>query len=85
MMDISDGLLLDAARMARASGVTMAVKRRAVPIAAPEEQRELALRWGEDYVLLFTVPASTKLPVPHTGSAQCKPAQGLRSCSTGCH
>jgi len=64
MMDISDGLLLDAARMARASGVTMAVKRRAVPIAAPEEQRELALRWGEDYVLLFTVPASTKLPVP---------------------
>jgi thiamine-monophosphate kinase len=63
MMDVSDGLLLDAARMARASGVAMAIDRMAVPIAAPEDQRDHALRWGEDYVLLFTAPAGTALPM----------------------
>jgi thiamine-monophosphate kinase len=49
MMDVSDGLLLDAARMARASGVTLAIDRTAVPIAAPEDRRDDALRWGDDY------------------------------------
>ncbi len=56
MMDVSDGLLLDAARMARASGVTLAVDSIAVPIATPEARRAEALRWGEDYQLLFTAP-----------------------------
>ena len=48
MMDVSDGLLLDAARMARASGLTFAIEAAAVPIAAPEDRRAEALRWGED-------------------------------------
>ncbi|MBS0481502.1 MAG: thiamine-phosphate kinase [Proteobacteria bacterium] len=64
MMDVSDGLLLDAARMAAASGVTIALDRSAVPIAAPEARRDEALRWGDDYQLLFTLPASTPSPVP---------------------
>ncbi len=55
-MDVSDGLLLDAARMARASGVTLAIDSAAVPLAAPEDRRAEALRWGEDYQLLFTAP-----------------------------
>ncbi len=63
MMDISDGLLLDAARMARASGVSFAIERADVPIAAPENRRADALRWGDDYQLLFTAPAGTALPV----------------------
>jgi thiamine-monophosphate kinase len=63
MMDVSDGLLLDAARMAEASGVTFALDRMAVPIAAPEQRRDDALRWGDDYQLLFCVPAGTPLPV----------------------
>lgn len=54
MMDISDGLLIDAARMARASGVTFAIDSASVPIATPEHRRTEALRWGEDYQLLFT-------------------------------
>lgn len=62
MMDISDGLLLDAARMARASGVTMAIESTAVPIATPEDRRADALRWGEDYELLFTLPAGITPP-----------------------
>lgn len=64
MMDVSDGLLLDAARLARASGTTLAVDRTAVPIATPEDRRDEALRWGDDYQLLFTASAAATLPVP---------------------
>lgn len=64
MMDLSDGLLLDASRMAGASGVTFALARDAVPIACPEERRDEALRWGDDYQLLFTLPHGQESPVP---------------------
>jgi thiamine-monophosphate kinase len=63
MMDISDGLLLDASRMANASGVTLALASQDVPIAVPEARRAEALRWGEDYELLFTLPAAIEPPV----------------------
>lgn len=63
MMDVSDGVLLDASRMARASGVTLAIDAAAVPVATPEARRAEALRWGEDYQLLFTAPAGVELPV----------------------
>ena len=57
MMDVSDGLLLDARRMAAASGVCLAIDSAAVPLACPESRRAEALRWGDDYELLFTLPA----------------------------
>ncbi|HEX7752376.1 MAG TPA: thiamine-phosphate kinase [Novosphingobium sp.] len=63
MMDVSDGLLLDASRMANASGVTLAIERDAVPIAAPEPRRDEALRWGDDYQLLFTLPRGIEPPL----------------------
>ncbi len=63
MMDVSDGLLLDATRLAKASGVTLAIARAAVPIATPEARRDDALCWGDDYQLLFTAPPGTALPV----------------------
>ena len=56
VMDISDGLLLDALRMAQASKVSLAIDSRAVPIAVPEQRRLEALTWGDDYRLLFTLP-----------------------------
>jgi len=56
MMDVSDGLLLDAMRMARASQVTFAIDSALVPIAVPEARRDEAMRWGDDYELLFTLP-----------------------------
>ena len=62
MMDVSDGLLLDAARMARASTATFAISAAAVPIAVTEARRAEALRWGEDYQLLFTAHPATPLP-----------------------
>ncbi len=63
MMDVSDGVLLDAARMAAASGVTIDVATFDVPIAAPEGRRHEALRWGDDYQLLFTLSAGSVPPV----------------------
>jgi thiamine-monophosphate kinase len=58
-MDISDGLLLDATRLARASGVTLALESARVPVSALfaatlGADRRVALAGGEDYVLLFT-------------------------------
>jgi thiamine-monophosphate kinase len=64
MMDVSDGLLLDARRLAEASGVTIEINRAAVPIATSEDRRDEALRWGEDFALLLTLPAGTAPPLP---------------------
>lgn len=64
MMDVSDGLLLDALRMATASVATFAISSAAVPIAVPENRRAEALRWGDDYELLFTLPAGTQPAAP---------------------
>lgn len=63
MMDVSDGLLLDAFRLAGASEVTLSIDSTAVPVASVE-RRDDALRWGDDYELLFTLPADAKCPVP---------------------
>lgn len=62
MMDVSDGLLLDAARLAGASGVTIDLACAQVPIAAPEARRTDALRWGDDYALLFTAAPDAAPP-----------------------
>lgn len=63
MMDVSDGLLLDAWRMATASGVTFAIDTASVRVADPRRAAE-CLRWGDDYELLFTAPSDAKLAVP---------------------
>ncbi len=54
MMDVSDGLLLDAARMAAASEVTLEINSERVLLGCPVNRRKEALRWGDDYALLFT-------------------------------
>lgn len=62
MMDVSDGLLLDAFRLAEASGVGIALDPQAIPVADPARAGE-CIRWGDDYELLFTAPPSAQLPV----------------------
>ena len=64
MMDLSDGLLIDAQRMALASGVTLAIESAAVPIprSLPNSRRREAMTWGDDYELLFTLPADQPPP-----------------------
>lgn len=66
MMDVSDGLLLDAARMAQASGVTIALDPERIPVAAnlPQDRLREAISWGDDYELLFTLPPETAAPCP---------------------
>ncbi len=62
MMDISDGLLLDAHRIAAASDVELSITSALLPVCArmsalastPEVALRAALSGGEDYVLLFT-------------------------------
>ena len=74
MMDVSDGLLLDARRMARASGVAIELDSADVPLSCPESRRADALRWGDDYELLFTLPAAEAPRVPATRIGTVHPA-----------
>ena len=73
MMDVSDGLLLDAFRMAEASGTSIAIDSAKVPVAAPARRLD-CLTWGDDYELLFTLPAGTAAPVPATQIGAVEPA-----------
>jgi len=65
MMDVSDGLLLDTWRLAKVSNVTINLDSEAIPVASRARLNE-CIRWGDDYQLLFTLPANTKCPVKAT-------------------
>ena len=65
MMDVSDGMLLDAYRMAKASEVTFAIESALAPVAS-DSRRNDCLRWGDDYELLFTLPAESQSPITCT-------------------
>ena len=60
-MDLSDGLSLDLVRLREESGVAAEIDQSALPIA-PGATLADALHGGEDYELLFTTRAGTKLP-----------------------
>jgi thiamine-monophosphate kinase len=58
MMDISDGLSTDLARMCSSSGVGAVVEERAIPVArgvSGSAASQLGLHGGDDYELLFAV------------------------------
>ncbi len=70
-MDVSDGLALDLSRLCAASGVGARVESEQLPQAEGfvrlcdalgASAQDLALTGGEDYVLLFTLPAATRPP-----------------------
>lgn len=63
MMDISDGLLLDSWRLATASDVSLMLDPALIPVADPARFGE-CIRWGDDYQLLFTLPAGVEPPCP---------------------
>lgn len=68
MMDVSDGLLIDAARMAAASGLSVTVALDAVPLSDAlrgfDPDPLAAATAGDDYALLFALPADVAPPVP---------------------
>jgi len=67
MMDVSDGLLIDAARLGHASAVGVALELEQIPLSEPflaalggdRAARLRAATAGDDYELLFTAPAGT--------------------------
>ncbi len=70
-MDVSDGLALDLSRLCAASGTGARIDRAQLPMAAHAGRlcgrlevsaEQLALAGGEDYVLLFTLPAGIEPP-----------------------
>jgi thiamine-monophosphate kinase len=68
MIDVSDGLSTDLAHLCEESGVGAEVDLKAIPSARVGKPArlvppELALHGGEDYELLFTVPASKRVPL----------------------
>ena len=75
VIDVSDGLGIDSARLARASGVRLVLESQRIPISpalaafAAEgggDPVEIALAGGDDYELLFTLPpeAATQIASP---------------------
>jgi thiamine-monophosphate kinase len=82
MMDVSDGLLIDARRLAAASGCTATIDLAALPLSdafiaergdTPEE-RLFAATGGDDYALLAALPAEfdpLRLSLPSGTSIRC--------------
>lgn len=57
MIDVSDGLLLDAFRICRASGVSLILDTASIPLRSDDAAYQQALTEGEDYELLLAVGA----------------------------
>ena len=85
MMDVSDGLLLDAERIASASKVAITIDLACIPLSAPYRQqrgdsldsRLQAASWGDDYQLLFTAPPTLELPAAATAVGHVTSGSGL--------
>ncbi|MGW8134893.1 thiamine-phosphate kinase [Sphingomonas zeae] len=85
MMDVSDGLLIDAARMARASALAVEITLDTIPLSVEAQAfggtdqaaRLAAATAGDDYELLFALPPDTKPPVAATRVGTFSPGEGL--------
>jgi len=66
MIDLSDGLSTDLAHLCEESGVGAMILAGALP-RDPADPLDYALHGGEDYELLFTAPASRRIPARIAG------------------
>ena len=83
-IDISDGLLADAGHIADASGVLLRVDPGLLPLSAallshpdPDQARRWALTGGDDYELLFCLPAGATAPPGCTRIGRVEPGSGV--------
>ncbi|VWX58856.1 thiamine-phosphate kinase [Sphingorhabdus sp. 109] len=91
MMDVSDGLLLDASRIAAASDVKIEIDLAELPLSKPfqtlvgtdRDARMKAATGGDDYQLLLTASPETVLSVPLTCVGICRPGSGIALHSHG--
>jgi thiamine-monophosphate kinase len=86
-IDVSDGLARDLARLALASGVGATIDADTLPLSTGADRvaralgvdlLELALGGGEDYVLLFTLPARSRAPASCVRIGMVEPRGGMR-------
>jgi thiamine-monophosphate kinase len=85
MMDVSDGLLIDAERLASASKVEIGIDLARVPLSPSYisyrgdalESRMQAASWGDDYQLLFTAAPEIDLPIAATQVGYVREGTGL--------
>jgi len=89
-LDISDGLLGDAAHLARSSGVQVGIDARLLPLDPvmmvyldAGSVRKLALTAGDDYELLFTVPVDKVHLLEQLALAQQVPLTCIGVCRAG--
>lgn len=89
-MDVSDGLLIDAERLAAASGMGIAVEIAAIPLSpaaltrtAGDDDRLVRATAGDDYELLFTAPAGRGDAVLAAAAAARTPVTRIGSVATG--
>ena len=80
--DVSDGLLLDASRIAAASGLAVVIELSRIPLspayrAFAGNDPITAATAGDDYQLLFAAPPALVPPVPATEIGQFHPGAGL--------
>jgi thiamine-monophosphate kinase len=84
MMDLSDGLGLDAARLAEASRVRLEIDAAAIPRAPGVEDWRSAAGDGEDYELLFATPDATAVPGLSAGPSAGSVRIGRVTAGSGC-
>ena len=74
MIDVSDGLSTDVIHIAAASGVSVELDEARVPVAAGVDDVGMALSGGEDFVLCFTLPGSSRPPPWAVMVGRCLPS-----------
>jgi thiamine-monophosphate kinase len=77
MLDVSDGLAVDAAHLASRSGCRVVIELERVPLAAGAELEDAG--FGEDYELLAAVAEATRFPT----IGRCEEGDGLRATLNG--
>ncbi|HEX4438702.1 MAG TPA: thiamine-phosphate kinase [Thermoanaerobaculia bacterium] len=91
-IDVSDGLGVDAGRLARASGVRLTLEADRLPLSAAlrafasmadQDALELALSGGDDYELLFTVPEDREAALEELAASAGAPLTRIGSVTAG--